>query len=455
MTLSIDDFGTGFSSLATLYRLPFGELKIDKCFTLELDRKPAARALIESTVEMAQRLGLKVTAEGVETDWVFDQLRLMGCHDAQGYFISKSLPAADIPAFFAEWRRSRGTGGGGRPGFVLKLAAIQALLDSAGAPRTDRTVVLSSTQYPSEGSALDLVAAIAPLVLQGRNFRALAACQRAAHLLKSRPDQAALGTQVLELQRLLEFELLQKNDLAISGAARNYRLLPRRSVLIGRSSTGKSVDIAIDCRWLSRGERNLFLYLDGENWRIEDLGSTNGSAVGEKTLLPGHPVVLPEGMTLVEIGRRNNRHAPLSLCLNSFEAGGVAISLTVLAKGETDAATWPTREQDLQSAWILFRGKLSVGHDDECAIKLAGRGAGVLADIEFQNGFWIAPRAGVELSLGGVSFEHPVPLTGGTDLLLGDNMLRIESALPGGTGMNESYKSEGEAVALRSAGMRG
>jgi len=74
---------------------------------MELERDPAARALIESTVEMAQRLGLKVTAEGVETDSTFAQLRLIGCDDAQGWFISKSfLPTRFRPSSLGGRKRA-------------------------------------------------------------------------------------------------------------------------------------------------------------------------------------------------------------------------------------------------------------------------------------------------------------------------------------------------------------
>jgi EAL domain-containing protein (putative c-di-GMP-specific phosphodiesterase class I) len=130
ITLSIDDFGTGFSSLATLYRLPFGELKIDKCFVMEIERDPAARALVESTVEMARRLGLKVTAEGVETDSTFAQLRLIGCDDAQGWFISKSLPPP----------RFRPSSQNGRKRAAYPEAAIRVL------PRSSRPSRACSTK---------------------------------------------------------------------------------------------------------------------------------------------------------------------------------------------------------------------------------------------------------------------------------------------------------------------
>ena len=89
--LSIDDFGTGFSSLETLYKLPFGELKIDKGFVFDLLKNSEARTLVESTVSLARKLGLKIVAEGVETDELFQELRNLQCDDAQGYFISKPI----------------------------------------------------------------------------------------------------------------------------------------------------------------------------------------------------------------------------------------------------------------------------------------------------------------------------------------------------------------------------
>jgi len=428
LTLSIDDFGTGFSSLATLYRLPFSELKIDKSFTMEFDQDPAARSLIESTVEMAQRLGLKVTAEGVETDSTFAQLRLIGCDDAQGYLISKSLPAEEIPAFFAAWRRTRGVSADGRPGFMPKLAAIQTLLNEAVGPANmNQTLVLSPTQcLAPEAPSLEVIAAIPPLVLQGRSLLALAACHNALQMLKARHEHAGLRKQVLELQRLLEYQLLRREDLVLSGGAHVYHLQPRRSALIGRPSTEKQVDVVINCRWFSRGERNLYLHFDGDSWFIEDLGSTNGSAVGRATLTPGSPIAVPFGRTLVEIGRSQGHPAPLSLCLSRSSESGEAVAITVIAGDESDPATWPTRDQDLETTWVIFRGELSMGSEEYCAVKVADSAARILADIRFQNGFWIAPRAGVPLTVDGVRFENPVPLVVGTALRVGSTEFQVE-----------------------------
>ena len=127
-TLSIDDFGTGFSSLASLYKLPFSELKIDKSFTFDLQESEDARALIETTIGMAQRLGLKVVAEGVESEAVFRELRLMGCEHAQGYFISKSLAADKVPQFFTEWNALAKSEPIHAGKAIPRIAVIQSLL---------------------------------------------------------------------------------------------------------------------------------------------------------------------------------------------------------------------------------------------------------------------------------------------------------------------------------------
>lgn len=89
--LSIDDYGTGFSSLRQLTRVPFTELKIDQSFVMGCAANPASRAIVESSIEMARRLGIKSVAEGVETQADWDVLLAAGCDLAQGYFIAKPM----------------------------------------------------------------------------------------------------------------------------------------------------------------------------------------------------------------------------------------------------------------------------------------------------------------------------------------------------------------------------
>jgi EAL domain-containing protein (putative c-di-GMP-specific phosphodiesterase class I) len=99
--LSIDDFGTGHSSLARLKHLPVDELKIDKDFVFHMDEDDRDAAIVEAAVTLAQRLSLDVVAEGVETPAAWDRLRDLGCHQAQGFLVSRPLPADDLDAWLA------------------------------------------------------------------------------------------------------------------------------------------------------------------------------------------------------------------------------------------------------------------------------------------------------------------------------------------------------------------
>ncbi len=96
MGLSLDDFGTGYSSLVQLRQLPFTELKIDRSFVLEMIRSRDAHTIVKAIIDLGHNLGLKVVAEGVETAAALEELRLLGCDMAQGYFIAKPMPPADF-----------------------------------------------------------------------------------------------------------------------------------------------------------------------------------------------------------------------------------------------------------------------------------------------------------------------------------------------------------------------
>ncbi len=91
VSVSIDDYGSGLSSLAYLKRIKADELKIDKAFVLTLDESSRDALLVKSTIDLAHSLGLKVTAEGVETPTALALLRGMGCDHAQGYLIAKPM----------------------------------------------------------------------------------------------------------------------------------------------------------------------------------------------------------------------------------------------------------------------------------------------------------------------------------------------------------------------------
>ncbi len=103
VNLSLDDFGTGFSSLVELHRMPFSELKVDRAFvsTMETDRD--ARVIVKAIIGLAHTLGLRTVAEGVETESAMDMLREMGCDVAQGYGIGKPM----TPDAFEAWLDAR------------------------------------------------------------------------------------------------------------------------------------------------------------------------------------------------------------------------------------------------------------------------------------------------------------------------------------------------------------
>jgi diguanylate cyclase (GGDEF)-like protein len=100
--LAIDDFGTGYSSLAYLRNLPVHAIKIDRSFVMGMSEDASDATIVRSTIDLAHNLGLEVVAEGVESQEVWDALRAQGCSLAQGYFIAKPAPPADLAALLAE-----------------------------------------------------------------------------------------------------------------------------------------------------------------------------------------------------------------------------------------------------------------------------------------------------------------------------------------------------------------
>jgi len=91
VNLSIDDFGTDFSSLAYLKQLPVNELKIDKSFVLDMDTNENDKIIVQSTINLGHNLGLKVVAEGIERHRHLEIARQFGCDQVQGYLFCKPL----------------------------------------------------------------------------------------------------------------------------------------------------------------------------------------------------------------------------------------------------------------------------------------------------------------------------------------------------------------------------
>ncbi|MDP1529690.1 MAG: EAL domain-containing protein [Rhodoferax sp.] len=103
--LSLDDFGTGYSSLSYLKRFPFDKVKIDQSFVRDVTTSQSDAVLVKVIISMANGLGLKVVAEGVETEAQCEIMRTNGCDEIQGYFFSKPISAQAIEELFTEGRQ--------------------------------------------------------------------------------------------------------------------------------------------------------------------------------------------------------------------------------------------------------------------------------------------------------------------------------------------------------------
>jgi EAL domain-containing protein (putative c-di-GMP-specific phosphodiesterase class I) len=103
LRLALDDFGTGHSSLAYLKRLPLDEVKIDRSFVAGMTEDENDAVIVRSTIDLARNLGLDVVAEGVEDEATLRELGALRCDVAQGFHLSRPLPADQLAA----WLRGR------------------------------------------------------------------------------------------------------------------------------------------------------------------------------------------------------------------------------------------------------------------------------------------------------------------------------------------------------------
>jgi diguanylate cyclase (GGDEF)-like protein len=116
--ISIDDFGTGYSSLAQIKHLPVNELKIDRSFVRDLPGNSDDAAIVRASIDLAHDLGLEVLAEGVETWPALEWLKAQGCEQAQGFLISKPMPADQFSAWVRSYEEDET-----RPGTVLRIVS--------------------------------------------------------------------------------------------------------------------------------------------------------------------------------------------------------------------------------------------------------------------------------------------------------------------------------------------
>ena len=94
--ISIDDYGTGYSSLAYLKRLPVNEMKIDRTFIKDMADDEDDKLIVGTTIDMGHNFGLRVIAEGVEDGQTVDLLKQMGCDQVQGFYYAKPMPVDEL-----------------------------------------------------------------------------------------------------------------------------------------------------------------------------------------------------------------------------------------------------------------------------------------------------------------------------------------------------------------------
>jgi EAL domain-containing protein (putative c-di-GMP-specific phosphodiesterase class I)/FixJ family two-component response regulator len=129
--LSIDDYGTGYSSMQQLTRIAFSELKIDRWFIMHALKQESARVILESSLEMARKLNIGSVAEGVETQADLDLLRQLRCDMAQGHFFAKPMSYAAYLGWVREWRS---TG-------ISRSPAVESVANSTRSDATKTPVV--------------------------------------------------------------------------------------------------------------------------------------------------------------------------------------------------------------------------------------------------------------------------------------------------------------------------
>ncbi|MGA9867704.1 MAG: GGDEF domain-containing phosphodiesterase, partial [Acetobacteraceae bacterium] len=101
--ISMDDFGTGYSSLSYLRSFPFDKIKIDQSFIRELATQPDSQAIVRAITALGSSLGMKTTAEGVETEDQLARLRAEGCTEVQGFLFSRPMPASEVAGMLERW----------------------------------------------------------------------------------------------------------------------------------------------------------------------------------------------------------------------------------------------------------------------------------------------------------------------------------------------------------------
>ena len=362
------------------------------------------------------------------------QTHVLALADLTGELLAQCLRLPELPVADLKRHYAVDPIDGASVNVSPKIKIVQSILnDIVGNGVLDSTMIISSALASQEdengersGSIEDIMR-LPSLVLQGQSLAALAACHGAESELDNCPTRDAIKAKVVDLRKCLEQELLA-SDIELTTPEIRIHPIASKNILIGRPSQTRNVDIAINCRWFSRGEKSLHLFAEGPDWYLEDLGSANGSFIGEKRLEKTDRVALLLGQTIVEIGRSDDRRAPVVLMFNRASSNAVVISVSVgAAFGKGGSQTWPSLQDDLMKRWVVFREEFVIGAG-ELSNSLGFMPQEQSAAITFRDGFWMTPLDGTDLRLDDRAFRSTVPLPLETDLEIGALRLRVVRA---------------------------
>lgn len=208
--LSIDDYGTGYSSMQQLTRIAFGELKIDQSFVTEAAHNEALRIVVESSIDMARKLQVKSVAEGVETRQDWEMLKAAGCDTAQGYFISKPLSRAAFAEFMAVYQQQVLGGSTFSQREKLNMLVVDdddfargiivRILRDLGYGRVENTATATAALKLLETQDFDVI--VTDVDMPGMNGLEF------AHLIRTGKTHAKADTRILVLTAYSDVELL-------------------------------------------------------------------------------------------------------------------------------------------------------------------------------------------------------------------------------------------------------
>lgn len=438
-SLSIDDFGTGFSSLATLYKLPISEMKIDKSFIFDFQQKAGARELVMAAIAMAKRLGIKVVAEGVEDEGMFRELRRIGCDEAQGYFVGKAMPANSVVPFFTTWRKETSGRLAGDPpkqtlpGIVVAQALLNELVGDLAAPTQPRPNSYAQFAVRSDLKARprEIVQKIPALMLAGKSLDALGHCHEVLREMKATAGGGQIAEKLEQVQSYLEHELLSSGELELRSSYETIRLLPRSSATIGQRSAAVHADIPINCHWFGAGGKNLRVFQDAGDFFLEDLGSKNGCLANGERLKVGDPIEIPYGRTIVEARVLSGVVAPLSILLHRKSSDPDAISIRLdcdkeILRANLSEREWFELKGQLGATWIMFSNRINIGKSSDCAIVVSDCALPLAGTISFDGGFWIEPATGSAFELEDIRLHQRSPLVADSRLCLAKSLIEVK-----------------------------